>query len=345
MAGMAFFLLKSRRNYTRLPELPVAETNAAPDVTVIIPARNEEAVIRRVVASFPGLRVIVVDDASEDGTVKAAMEAGAEVYRAPPLDPCVLGKPNACRAGAAVAESEWLLFVDADTWYAPTFAASMVAYADSESVDMVSAFLRQQMWTPPEKMLLPYAFALYFCGVSAVRVNSSGSSESLANGQCLLIRRGAYQAIGGHGAVARSVIEDVALASLAKSRGVRLRVARAEHIGAVRMYESWAAIRRGFEKNSFRFLGANPWTGAQVILASIFLTSYLPVLALLLLDAYYLAAGLFAIVPVVLLIPWYSSARFAFSAPLAIYAFQSIVLSAMFHTITGVKTKWKGRDV
>lgn len=342
---MAWFLTKSRRNYQALPELPERERGEPPDVTVVIPARNEEAAIARAVRSFPDVRVLVIDDASEDRTAERALEAGAEVYKAPPLDPGVLGKPNACRAGAAVAASKWLLFVDADTWFQPSFAASIAAYAEEEGLDVVTAFLSQHTVTRAERIVLPYAFALYFCGVRAKRVNSPDSAEALANGQCLLFRRAAYEAIGGHGSVARSVIEDVALASLAKSRGLRLRVVRAERLGWVRMYEGWNAMRLGFEKNSFRFLAANPLTGIQVIAASILLTSYVPVLAYLLIETRFAAAAAFAMAPAVLLWAWYPSFLSALPAPAAIYAFQAIALSAMARTLTGVKTNWKGRGV
>jgi cellulose synthase/poly-beta-1,6-N-acetylglucosamine synthase-like glycosyltransferase len=342
---MAVFLLKSRHNYRKLPALPTVTNGQTPNVTVIIPARNEERAIARAIGGFRGLRVLVVDDASEDRTTQAAGAAGAEVLRAPPLPAGQLGKPNACQAGAAAATSRWLLFVDADTWYAPEFAASIVAFAEAESLELVTAFLRQEVVTASERILLPYAFALYFCGVSAANVNSPKSREALANGQCLLIRRDAYLSIGGHAAVASSVIEDVALAALAKSRGVRMRVVRAEHLGSVRMYDNFTAIRRGFEKNSFRFLGVNPLTGAQVMLASILLTSYLPLLAWLLAERQWLPALILAAIPAILLRPWYGGLARACAAPAAIYVFQAIALSAMVRTVTGIKTRWKGRDV
>lgn len=344
-AGTAMFLIKSRRNYTRLPILPTPTTTAPLDLTVIIPARNEQYSIARVVRSFEGQRVLVVDDDSTDETRANALTAGAEVVAARPLAGGAMGKPNACQTGAKLARSKWLLFVDADTWYVPEFARAIVEYAERESLDIATAFLYREVKTVPEKMLLPYAFALYFCGVNADNVNSPRSREALANGQCLLVRRTSYEAIGGHAAVADSVIEDVAFAALAKARGLRVRVVRAEQLGCVRMYDSFTAIRRGFEKNSFRFLGANPLTGIQVVVASILITSYLPIVVWLLAEAQALAATAYAVLPIVLLLPWYSNAVHALSAPLAIYMFQAIVVSAMIRNLTGIKTQWKGRDV
>ena len=337
LAGTCLFLLKARWNYVALPEIEDAASDAG--VTVVVPARDEARGIARCVASFD-VPVIVVNDASTDGTADAARAAGARVIEAPPLPPGAMGKPNACAAGARAAAGEWLLFVDADTWFNSGIAKAMVAAAERSSVHLLSVFLKQERVTWAERIVLPYAFALYFCGVSAASVNSD-AGVALANGQCLLVKRDAYVKIGGHDAVRSSVIEDVALADLARRAGLRVRVGRAERLGSVRMYESFRAVWRGFEKNSFRFLRANPWTGGQVIAASVLLTSWLPAVVL---SPWPLALAV-AIAPVVLLRPWYGRWLDAAAAPLAIYLFQCIALAAMVKSLTGGKSVWKGRRV
>ncbi|MGC2661935.1 MAG: glycosyltransferase family 2 protein [Bryobacteraceae bacterium] len=351
--AICFFLGKSLRNYRQLPELPVAHVSERLSVSVIIPARNEAHQIERAVRSFAGSPVTVVDDDSEDGTAQRAEHAGARVIAAPPVGGRAKGKPNACAAGARIADTRWLLFVDADTWYEPSFVASLIFYAESNQLQMVTAFLRQHCVTLAEKILLPYAFALYFTGVSAGRVNDSKSPEALANGQCMLFERTAYESIGGHEAVVDSVIEDVALAQLAKRYALRMRVIRAERLGHVRMYDGLGAIWRGFEKNSFRFLLVNPWTGVQVVLASILLTSWAPVLFLAYLDLppshrwpllfIQTPAAFLLVMPFVLLAPWYGR-RFLL-APAGVYLFQLIALNGMFKTLTGRASRWKGRRV
>ena len=340
--GIVLFLVKSRGNYLRLPE--INSGTGTHSVTVIIPARNEERNIARAVRSFSH-DVIVVDDASADRTAEQAAEAGARVIHAPPLTPGQLGKPNACLAGARASESDWLLFVDADTWFEPAFVPALLAYATRQNLDMASVFLQQECRSAIERILLPYAFALYFCGVQADRVNSAKSPQALANGQCLLFRRTAYNSIGGHASVATSVIEDVALARVAKQHGLQTRVLRSEKLGHVRMYDSFPSIWRGFQKNSFRFLLVNPLSGLQVITASILLTSYLPVLAWLVSDRHAVAAGIFALVPSLGLAPWYLRKWDALFAPLAIYLFQLIALNGMLTTLFRAKTNWKGRRV
>jgi chlorobactene glucosyltransferase len=359
-AAIVLILWKSRLNYIFLPSLPVVSNTQPLDLTVIIPARNEAHQVSRAIKSFPGLPVIVVDDASTDNTAEIARTAGAHLLPAPPircqtpqLPNSPKGKPTACAEGARHASSKWLLFVDADTWFDPPFAASLVAYAETEHLPFVTAFLEQNCATLAEKALLPYAFALYFTGVSARAVNNPKSRQALANGQCMLFDRAVYESIGGHSAVATSVIEDVTLARHAKEKGIPLRVIRAEHLGHVRMYDGLPAIWRGFQKNSFRFLLINPWSGLQVILASILLTSWLPVLLLGLADYPKLSPALLLtpnpismlfLAPLLALLPWYRGWRILL-APFAIYLFQLIALNGMLATLARRPTLWKSRRV
>ncbi len=345
-AGMIFFFVKSRISYRQLPALPRSEfREPEQDVIVIVPARNEEANIARVVSSFPPGWVLVVDDESSDRTVPIARENTAEVIAAPRLASGLTGKPNACAAGARATQSDWILFVDADTWYAPEFLASLLDYATAERLDLLTVFPRQITRTWAEKMLLPYAFALYFCGVNARAVNDPLSAEALANGQCMLFRRSFYDFIGGHGAVAKSVIEDVDLAIRAKRHRGRVRVARAEDLAFVRMYTGMAEIWRGFSKNSFRFLQANPGTGLQVVAASILAASWLPVIWWLVVEEQWIATAAFAALPAFLLATWYGGVLEALLAPAGIYLFQLIALNGMLLALTGRKTSWKGRPV
>lgn len=341
-----YFGLRSRFRYTGLPELPLGRLpkDADGDHVVVIPARNEEAVIGRAVRSLAGSLVVVVDDHSADGTAEAAREAGAEVRPAQPLPPGWLGKPNACWTGAQLTESTWILFADADTWYEPGFVESAIAYAVEHNLTALSVFPRMETVTLFERIILPYAFGLYFTGVNPRNVNSPMHPECLANGQCLLVKRSAYEFLGGHRAVASSVVEDVALAQVLKRHRTNYRLLRAERLAHVRMYDSLKSIWRGFEKNSFRFLQLNPKTGVWVVASSIVMTTWLPVAAALWYAHADAALAGFLFAPALAWLPWYRSPR-ALLAPLAIYLFQAIALSGMFKALLGLKSEWKGRPV
>lgn len=346
---MVFWARKSRRSYLSLPELPLVDDSKDEGelpVAVIIPARNEAHQIARVVGSFPRNPVIVVDDASTDGTAEAAVKAGAFVVKAPQLrSKKQKGKPNACAKGAESTQADWLLFVDADTWYEPSFAASLFAYANEHQISMTTVFLKQECVGIWERMILPYAFGLYFCGVDGRAVNDPMGFEALANGQCMLWKRANYEFAGGHRAVGNSVIEDVELARVAKRHHLSTMVLRGEKLGHVRMYDSLRAIWSGFAKNSFRFLLVNPRTGFQVVMASMTMTAWLPVLAVLCWQKYWLAALAFYFVPPIAWAPWYGGFGRALLAPYAIYFFQTIALNAMVRTTFGLETRWKGRRI
>lgn len=346
-ALMLLFGRRSRRQYLRLPEIPAAAGSETRNrVTAVIPARNEEAVIARAVRSLvQEARVVVVDDHSSDRTAEDARAAGAEVVAAPPLPPGWLGKPHACWTGAQRAETEWLLFVDADTWYEPGFTAALLAFAESRGLDAVSVFPRQVCLRWYESALVEYGLGLYFSGANAARLNDPASPEALANGQCILIRRAEYFRLGGHAAVASSVTEDVALAVRFKKDGLPFAVCRAERLASVRMYDSFLSLWRGFQKNSFRVLFHNPRGGLQVVLASIVMTSWAPAAALLVWAGQPAAALLLPLAAVAAWKPWYGSWRRALWAPLAVYLFQGIVLSAMLASLTGRGAVWKGRRV
>ncbi len=337
--------LFARRNYLQLPELPQSDSTEPVDHVVIIPARDEAARIARAVKSFPGSDVVVIDDHSSDATVEIASAAGAHVRRAEPLQQNWKGKPNACWTGALYTDSTWILFVDADTWYEPAFLPSLLDYAVTENLAALSVFPKQHRVTFFEKMLLPYAFGLYFTGVDPVRVNNHLKPDALANGQCLLVRRDAYEFIQGHRAVATSAVEDVALAGLFKRHRMQIRVLRAESLAHARMYESLGAIWCGFEKNSFKFLKLNRRTALRVVASATLMTSWLPVLVYLLYKGETVAATLFFFAPAIAWLPWYASAFSALLAPFAIYVFQLIAISAMVKDYFGIGTNWKGRHV
>jgi chlorobactene glucosyltransferase len=346
---MVYFGRRSRRQYLLLPEIPAAAEarESSRRVTVIVPARNEEAVIARCVRSLAGqaARVLVVDDHSSDRTAEEARAAGTAVIPAPPLPAGWLGKPHACWTGARQAETEWLLFVDADTWYEPGFVSSLVAFAESRRLDALSVFPRQVCVRWYEAALVEYGLGLYFAGVDAARLNDPASPEALANGQCILVRREAYFRAGGHQAVASSVTEDVAMAVLFKERGLMLAMGRAETLARVRMYDSFLTLWRGFQKNSFRVLFHNPRAGVWIVLATLVMTSWLPAAALLAWSGLPAAALLPPLAAVAAWKPWYGSWPRALWAPLAIYLFQGIVTSAMAASLSGKGSLWKGRRV
>jgi len=257
-------------------------------VSAIIPARNEERTIARAVSSVaeqPEIReVIVIDDQSSDGTAGilrrlAAGQPKLRAFEAGPLPAGWVGKNHAAWLGAEKASCDWLLFTDADALHLPGSTARALAEANSLGADLVSYSPGQEMHTWWERALIPFIFCRLSQLYSYPAVNDPNSPAAAANGQYLLIRRNVYEQIGGHAAVRDEVLEDVALARLAKSAGFRLHFAPGEQICRVRMYASFPAMWEGWSKNLLPLVS---WSGQRVTRELLSVMPWIPLLCLLL---------------------------------------------------------------
>ena len=330
------FFVKARLNYLGIPKLPECNSAPPPDCMVVVPARNEESTVARVVKSFPHDTVIVVDDHSEDATAEAAEQAGAGVLKAPDLLAQSIGKANACAAGARVLRSKWVLFADADTWFDEGFLEAAATAADASGLAFLSVYLEPDCVGFAENVLVPCAVALYFSGVTP-----KGDAVGLFNGQCVLVRRDAYDFIGGHAAVITSVIEDVKLAQLARRHRLKFATVRANGSGHVRFHPG--GLWRGFERNAFRFVMVSPWIGITIVAAAFAAALWLPVLLWLTLDKQWLALAAFALLPSAVLGIWYGNPLRALLAPLGIVGMFFVIVNGFIAAITGRQLEWKGR--
>lgn len=257
----------------------IDECGVTPEISVIVPARNEEACIGRCLESLMGqsgvsFEVIVVNDGSTDRTREIAEEfesssgylngTGATppsismtVLDAGGLPAGWYGKSNACVTGAKVARGKWLLFTDADTIHKPGSLTRSVAEAKEHGVELLSYSPEQEVHGITERVLMPVIFAELAVTYRPKEVSDPASKTAAANGQYLLISREAYDAVGGHAAVASDLLEDVALAKLVKQSGRKLRFRFGGDSVRTRMYRSWPQMREGWTKN-LALLFANP---------------------------------------------------------------------------------------
>lgn len=228
---------------------------AIPSVSVIVPARNEEASLGACLQSLVtqqnvSFEVIVVDDASSDQTRAIAGQfAEVEIVDAPPLPPGHTGKNNALTAGAERAAGQWLLFTDADTVHAPGSLARSVAEAESLGASLLSYSPKQDVESFLERAVMPVIFAELAATYKPSQVSDPSSGAAAANGQYLLVRREAYDAVGGHAAIASVILEDVALARAIKRSGRKIFFRYAGNAVRTRMYRSFAQLREGWTKN------------------------------------------------------------------------------------------------
>jgi hypothetical protein len=234
-----------------------------PLVSIVIPARNEARNIAPCVesalaSSYPRLEVIVVDDHSTDdtGAIAASLtarDARLRVIVPPPLPPDWFGKQWACATGAATARGSILGFLDADTRQAPDLVTRVVNAMSSRRADLLSVAGTQEMGSFWERLVQPQVFGILLQRYgSTEHVNRSRfASAKIANGQCLWVRRDAYDVGGGHGAVRHKVAEDLAMAQHWFRAGRTVSLVLGLDQLTTRMYTSLRELVEGWGKNVF----------------------------------------------------------------------------------------------
>jgi glycosyltransferase involved in cell wall biosynthesis len=231
------------------PQFPAVE------LSIIVPARNEESNLGACLESLTAqtgvaLEIIVVDDDSSDRTCEIAQSfSGVCVVTAAPRPDRWTGKNNAVVTGAKQTRAPWILFTDADTIHLPGSLARALNEAKNEHADLLSYSPEQTVSTFAERAVMPVIFAELAAQYPPQKVREQNSGVVAANGQYLLVRRAAYDAVGGHAAVATEILEDVALARQFRKAGYHIYFRYGADAVRARMYRSWSQLREGWTKN------------------------------------------------------------------------------------------------
>lgn len=298
--GAAFWTAAALRLWTasrrapRLPEVDAAEPMGGwPRVSVVVPARDEErtveAAIRTLLAlDYPSVEVVAVDDRSTDATGGlldrlAAEDPRVSVRHVKALPVGWLGKTHALAEGAMAARGEWLLFTDADVHFAPDALKRAVAFALRHRLGHFVLF--PHLLAPG---FLERSFVCAFAVFANLKfrvwqLHRPGTRGFVGMGAFNLVRRDAYEAVGGHAGLALEVVDDVKLGLVLRRSGVPQGAGDSGGLVRVRWQEGFLASLRGLEKNAF---AAAEWSLPTALLgaASVFLLSAGPFLALLLLS-------------------------------------------------------------
>ena len=317
--------------------LPVASGDQPPrQPTIVIPARNEEhnlPVLLHSLASQqqPPLEVLVVDDGSTDGTAAVAREHGATVLPSLPLPEGWRGKPWACQQGAQAARSEWLLFLDADTWLAADDGlAKILAGYDTGALSV----------GPYHEVRRPYEQLSAFFNL----VMMAGTVPTGLFGQMLLVDRASYWRVGGHAAVRGRTLENVFLAALFRQAGVTVRSMTGRGLLALRMYpHGLQELVDGWTKGFASGAGQTPKPVLWLLVAwlsGLMLTVVLLPFTAWALALYGLCAGQVALVlRRVGAFRWYTAAAY----PVALVFFFAVFARSAWWS--GRAVTWKGRAI
>ena len=274
----------------RLLRRPVVGAAGHGRVSVLVPARDEAAVIGRCVGSLLAqdvAEILVLDDNSTDATAAVADEAAegdprVRVLRGAPLPAGWAGKPFACAQLAAAADpaSEVLVFVDADVVLVPGALPAAVALLEESGLDLVSPHPRQLAMSPAERLVQPLLqWSIITTLPLRVAERSRRASLAAANGQFLVVRRNAYERAGGHTAVRSAVLDDVALLRAVKASGGRGGIVDGSALASCRMYPSWPQLRDGYAKSLWSAFGSP--AGAASVVGTLGLVYVVPAVAAL----------------------------------------------------------------
>ena len=362
---------------------PTPPPSHAPLISVCVPARNEERNIRACVEAvlaqdYPNFEVIVLDDRSTDSTPEILRQltlesdsllsrqtreqaASLQILNGPDPPPGWAGKPHALYQASALARGDWLCFIDADTFISPETLSSCYAKALETGADMFTILTFQIMGSFWEKVVLPLVMTGLSVGFSPRKVNDPQRRDAIANGQFILIKRSAYDAIGGHASVRGSIVEDKAIAEQVKWNGYRLIVADGMKLARTRMYTSLPEMWEGWTKNiylglsdrlSLMALGA--FGAFLALIVSLFLPAW-PLLGIL----WYSNGGGWMAIAVLLesllvwaytlyaravvarkmeISPWY-----ALTTPPGAAVFGAMMLTSTWKVLSRQGVTWKGR--
>ncbi len=214
-----------------LPNANAPAPAAWPRVSIIVPARNEAAILPETLPSllaqnYPGsFQVILVDDHSTDGTADVAKALAAKaadrlvIVSAPDLPKGWSGKVAAMQAGVAAAQSDYILFTDADIRHDLHSLQRLVEHALDSKLDLTSRMVQLQTHYAVEKFLIP-AFVFFFAMLYPFRkANNPRDNVAAAAGGTMLVRRQALENAGGLAKIKGALIDDCALARLIKDHG------------------------------------------------------------------------------------------------------------------------------
>ena len=286
LLGRGFFWLARERDDATSP----ADPAAWPEVVAVVPARNEADVVDRSIGSllaqdYPGaFRVVLVDDASEDGTAARVQAlAGADgrltILSGRPLPAGWTGKLWAVSQGVEAAGAPAYLWItDADIAHAPQTLRRLVARAEAGGLTLVSLMARLQTGTWPERLLIP-AFVFFFDMLYPfASVNDPKNRTAAAAGGVMLVRRGALAAAGGIAAIRAEIIDDCALGARLKAQGpIWLGLTRTS--ASLRPYRTLGEIGRMVSRSAYAQLGYSPWLLAGAVAGMLLVYAAAPLLA------------------------------------------------------------------
>ena len=325
------------------------------DVTVLIPARDEAATLGATLEALTqqgtGLRVIVIDDHSSDGTAEIARSAGLDnltVIASNPLPSGWTGKLWALEQARVVVDTSRILLLDADIRLAEGTIAGLWLRARVEDLELVSLMASLRMYSPAERLLMP-AFIYFFKLLYPFALSNAGSQRvAAAAGGCVFVKTETLDRIGGFAALADAVIDDCTLARRVREVGGRTWVGVSHAAVSLRGYDGLSAIHAMVARSAFTQLRYSTLllVACSLVMALMF---WVPLAGLLLGS---MGTRTIAVIALVAMLVSYLPTLFyyrrnpawALLLPVTGTIYLGMTWSSAWRYWRGVRTAWRGRE-
>ena len=334
--------------------LPDKNPASFPKVSVLIPARNEEAVLGCLLKSlekqdYPDFEVIICDDHSSDNTEEILNWIAGEDERfhwflGEKLPEDWLGKNFACHQLAQKASGKYLIFLDADVELSPDAITKAVAFFQEKELSLLSVFPQQKMETFAEQITVPVMNWILQSLLPMILVQKTRfASLSAANGQLMMFDVENYRVHQWHSRVRNQNVEDIRLARMMKGEGFKIAVLLGNNDIFCRMYRNFNDAIVGFSRNIHEYFGGR----RAFMLVFWFIVCFGPFIVFF--ATGWTIFGLFALLGLAnrLFISVANRQNVFLSIllhPLQIISFTAVVFYNIFRRIKK-ETTWKGRKI
>ena len=257
--GFALLPLGLWRNREVLEVIDAAEGDEPlGEVTAVIPARNEAAIIQRTLLSVatqgPDLKIILIDDGSEDSTAEMARRlarSNLRIVQSAPLPDGWSGKLWALEQGRQQVTTRYTLFLDADIKLTRGIIKALKDKMRHQAAQFISLMAVPSMASGWEKLLMP-AFIYFFNALYPFRrVNSPNSNMAAAAGGCILVETRVLEQIGGFESIKSAVIDDCAFARRVKLQGFKIWLGLTHSVESIRGYKKLREIGDMVARSAF----------------------------------------------------------------------------------------------